>query len=168
MTLTAFVNKYGRFAQSAQTAGIFPSVSIAAAYIESNRPGGISNLASKYNNFHGIQVYPKWKGATVTLMDNNLKVKRTFCVYPSVQAGFNGFVNFLRENPRYTKAGVFTAQTPGEQVRRIGAAGYSETGTWSAMVNKAAAMYKDKPRSLFGMPIIFSVIFLILVIADEN
>jgi flagellum-specific peptidoglycan hydrolase FlgJ len=172
MTLTAFVNMYGRYAQPAKQHGIFPAVSIAAAYIESNRPGGISTLASKYNNFHGIQKYPKWKGQTVKLMDNNLRVMREFCVYPSIQAGFNGFVKFLQDNPRYGRAGVFSATTPGQQVKLIGGAGYSETGTWSAMVNKAAAMYKSghqAPGNIsFITPVIFTVIFLVLVLSDEK
>ena len=172
MTLTAFVNKYGRYAQAAKQHSIFPAVSIAAAYIESNRPGGISALASKYNNFHGIQKYPKWKGQTVKLMDNNLRVTREFCVYPSIQAGFNGFVKFLQDNPRYSRAGVFSATTPGEQVKRIGGAGYSETGTWSAMVNKAAAMYNTPSATpgkiSFLTPVIFTVIFLVLVLTDDK
>ena len=163
MTIQAFINTYARYAQPAQQAGIFPAVSLAAAYLESNRAGGISLLAERYNNFHGIQKYPKWKGKTVKLKDNQAGDYREFCVYPSVQAGFNGFVNFLKENPRYTRAGVFQAQTPKEQIQRIGAAGYSETKTWSetaAKMIQAAAATVQKPQVLTGMIILAAAVLL--------
>jgi flagellum-specific peptidoglycan hydrolase FlgJ len=135
MTPEAFFNKYSIYAKNASKKGIYPAVALAIAYLESNRPGaGISALASKYNNFHGIQKYPKFTGQTVRLTDNLTGSSRYFCTYPNIQAGFDGFINFLRDNPRYEKAGVFTARTPEEQVKRIGAAGYSETGTWATSV----------------------------------
>jgi flagellum-specific peptidoglycan hydrolase FlgJ len=136
MTAKAFYNSFAQYANGASRFKIFPIVSLAVAYLESNRPGaGVSVLASKYNNFHGIQVYPKWKGKTVKLLDNQAGNHRTFCVYPSVQAGFNGFAEFLSVNPRYAKAGVFNAQTPQQQINRIGEAGYSEVSTWKNAVN---------------------------------
>ena len=136
MTLQAFVNKYGKYALSAKKDGIYPSVSLAVAYLESNKPGGVSLLAEKYNNFHGIQVYPKFKGQTIKLTDAQKGDIRTFCRFPDPQSGFDGFTKFLKANPRYAKAGVFTATTPGEQIKRIASAGYSETGTWELMVNR--------------------------------
>ena len=154
MTIQAFINTYAKYAMPAKQAGIFPAVSLAAAYLESNRAGGISILAERYNNFHGIQKYPKWTGKTVKLKDNQAGDYREFCVYPSVQAGFNGFVKFLKDNPRYTKAGVFQAKTPREQIKRIGSAGYSETKTWSEtaakMIQTAAHHVKAHPDALFA------------------
>lgn len=134
MSVKDFIQRYHQYAQSSQAAGIFPAVSLAIAYLESNRSQGISKLASQYNNFHGIQVYPKWKGKTVRMTDNQTGSVRTFCVYPSIAAGFRGFIEFLQVNPRYGAAGVFQAQTPKEQITRIARAGYSESGQWSKLV----------------------------------
>lgn len=147
MTIQAFVNKYGNFALDSKKNGIFPIVTLAVAYLESNRPGGISKLAEKYNNFHGIQAYPKWKGKTVVLQDNLKGDNRTFCVYPTVQDGFNGFSKFLKDNPRYTKAGVFKATTPAEQIQRIGDAGYSETSTWKTAVTKISKLWNEATQT---------------------
>lgn len=135
MTAKEFIQRYYKFATaSVGKSGIFPSVSLAIAYLESNKPKGLSFLAEKYNNFHGIQNYPKFKGITVSLADNQKKDMRKFCTYPTVQAGFRGFVQFLQDNPRYAAAGVFQAKTPREQIQRIAKAGYSETSTWPQAV----------------------------------
>lgn len=137
MTPKAFYNQYAKYAAGSAKYKIFPIVTLAVAYLESNRPGsGVSVLAAKYNNFHGIQVYPKWRGKTIRLLDNQAGNYRTFCVYPSVQAGFDGFAQFLVANPRYGKAGVFNAKSPREQINRIGYAGYSEVKSWNVAVNK--------------------------------
>lgn len=167
MTAKAFYNTYAKYANGASRFKIYPIVSLAVAYLESNRPGaGISLLASKYNNFHGIQAYPKWKGRTVKLLDNQAGNYRTFCVYPSVQAGFNGFAEFLTVNPRYSKAGVFTATTPQQQINRIGEAGYSEVSTWKTAVNMltniGSSVKEMKTESQGGLIIAGVVLFYLL------
>lgn len=137
MLIKDFAAKYGRYAAAVPTSkkyNIFPLVSLTIAYLESNRPKGVSMLAEKYNNFHGIQVYRKWKGEVVRLKDNQKGDYRGFCVYPSPQAGFQGFVDFLIRNPRYSKAGVFEANNAREQLKRIVAAGYSETPTYGQTI----------------------------------
>jgi len=137
MLIKDFAAKYGIYAAAVPTSrkyDIYPIVSLTIAYLESNRPKGISMLAEKYNNFHGIQVYPKWKGEVIRLKDNQTGDYRGFCVYRSPQAGFQGFVDFLIRNPRYTKAGVFEARDARDQLKRIVAAGYSETPTYGQTI----------------------------------
>jgi flagellum-specific peptidoglycan hydrolase FlgJ len=170
MTLQAFLNKYGSFAIDSKKNGIFPIVTLAVAYLESNKPGGISKLAEKYNNFHGIQSYPKWKGQTVTLQDNLKGDNRVFCVYPTVQAGFNGFSQFLKDNPRYTRAGVFKAATPVEQIQKIGDAGYSETSTWKTAVTKISKLWNEATASAGGklIPIIIFGVVVFWFLSKKN
>jgi len=144
MKLEDFIVKYAKYSTSAKRSGIFPSVSLSIAYLESNRANGISLLAKNYNNFHGIQTYPKFKGTAVPLRDNQKGDYRYFATFRSVQSGFDGFVQFLQLNPRYAKAGVFTAKTPVEQITRIAQAGYSESPDWAKLVIKIDKFNKTK------------------------
>lgn len=169
MTPEAYFNTYSKYAKNASKAGIFPSVSLAISYLESNRPGaGISTLASKYNNFHGIQKYPKWTGETVRLTDNLTGSSRYFCVYPTIQAGFDGFTKFLQDNPRYSNAGVYSARTPEEQVRRIGSAGYSETGTWSNAVLKFIDQYVPQANNASKLILAIGIVGLAVYFAAKS
>lgn len=144
MELEDFLAKYAKYAIKAKKAGIFPSVSLSIAYLESNRSKGLSTLATRYNNFHGIQTYPKFKGITVPLKDNQKGDYRYFATFKTIQAGFDGFVEFLQLNPRYAKEGVFTAKTPIEQITRIAKAGYSESPEWAKLVIKIDKFNKNK------------------------
>ncbi len=49
-----------------------------------------------------------------------------FVVYDSVEASFQGFIDFLKRNKRYGEKGVFTSPDFQTQIIRIGAAGYEE------------------------------------------
>lgn len=108
---------------------LFPSIMIAQAALESGN--GKSLLAAKYNNHFGIKASKGWKGKTADLPTSevvsgkSVKVKAAFRAYDNIYQGFDDRVNFLRVNPRYAKAGVFTAQTPEEQAHALLRAGYA-------------------------------------------
>jgi hypothetical protein len=49
----------------------------------------------------------------------------TFKSFSTFKDSVDGVINFLETNPRYTKAGVFDAETPEEQIQALADAGYA-------------------------------------------
>ncbi len=155
-----FVKKYGALAVKVTAGtGIFPEVLLSQAIVESSRNGipGASQLSKKYYNFFGIKDYPAWKGKTVNFKTgevfngNRVTINSNFCAYDSVEDGFKGYVDFLQKNPRYTKAGVFTAKTIAQQIQALKAAGYATDPQYITVVNSIANQIKrwlgDAPAS---------------------
>lgn len=138
MTREQFVKTYYPGAhQLTQGTGLFPEIMMAQAIVESSGlvnglwyPGE-SLLAKVANNYFGIKASSQWKGKTITLntgeVYNGVKVTvpGVFRVYASPVDSMIDYVNFLRSNPRYTTAGVFTAATPAIQAQRLKDAGYA-------------------------------------------
>lgn len=114
--------------------GIFPETLLAIAIIETQRKDadgnwqpGTSTLATKANNHFAIKATPSWKGNTIQLnTPNDATPVSTFRAYPTVGASFADFVRFLQTNPRYKKAGVFSAPDWQTQIIAIARAGYAE------------------------------------------
>jgi len=150
MTKQEFINKYYAAAVAATAgSGLFAETLLTQLIGESGY--NLSELATKYFNFFGIKADKAWKGRVVskttfeyyngvkTTVKGNGKsyVDRTealrdganpvslFRVYSSVTNGFKGWVDFLKSNPRYTKAGLFAATTPQAQFAALKAAGYA-------------------------------------------
>lgn len=112
--MTSFVSTYGEFALNVGKANGIPYDAILAqASLESNY--GQSQLTQQANNFFGIKAAAGWTGATVTFPTEEqtasggvYTVNATFEAYPNAQAGFQGYVDFLKRNQRYTN--VFNYQ----------------------------------------------------------
>lgn len=106
--------------------GVLPSITIGQAILESD--WGTSELASKYNNYFGIKADKSWKGeiANFTTKENyNDVIKANFRAYSSISASIDDQGNFLTQNSRYTKFGVFIANNYSEQAQALENAGYS-------------------------------------------
>jgi len=109
---------------------LFPSVTAAQAALETGY--GKSKIA---NNMFGIKAIgahsPYWKGAaqaaktTEVLNGTAGTYNLEFRAYDSVTDSIKDHSYFLLQNPRYSKAGVFTAKTPEDQARALQAAGYA-------------------------------------------
>lgn len=137
--------------------GLFPSVMMAQAILESaDSQGNVGNstLARVYNNFFGIKADSSWKGAKVNLKTGEVfdgvstTVNDAFRVYKDVETGFKDRVAFLKNNSRYTKAGVFSAQTPEAQAAALKAAGYATDPDYvskiTGLINKHNLKELDK------------------------
>jgi flagellum-specific peptidoglycan hydrolase FlgJ len=126
--------------------GIFPETLLAMSIVESqgknaagNYEPGLGLVARKANNYFGVKDYPQWNGPTIDLpTPGDAKKISTFVVYSSIYDSFVGFVNFLQDNPRYAKKGVFTAPNYAEQITRIAAAGYAENPNYANVVKSVA------------------------------
>jgi len=144
LTRESFVKKYYPFVASITSGtGIFPQTLLSQAIIESQAKvngvyyPGQSGLAKKYNNYFGIKADSSWKGKSVNLSTGevidgkSVVIKDNFRVYNSVNDSIKDYVNFLLSNPRYAKAGVFTASTPEDQAKKLQKAGYATSPTYA-------------------------------------
>lgn len=130
MTALQYIEAFSNDAISgAEGTGIFPSVVMAQAAVESG--WGRSGLASKHGNQFGIKADKSWTGPTVEMDTTEfvngqyIKVKALWRKYPNPQDSFRDHIKFLQRNPRYAKAGVFDAATPEDQARALQRAGYA-------------------------------------------
>lgn len=118
---------------------VFPSVTIAQAILESG--WGKSGLAKQCNNLFGIKADSSWTGEkrlwTTTEYrpdGSSYETKAWFRVYPSKDASVLDHAKFLKDNSRYTQAGVFNATTANEQIRCIANAGYATDPSYANQV----------------------------------
>jgi flagellum-specific peptidoglycan hydrolase FlgJ len=152
LTRKEWIDKNASFAiEAVQGSGIYPETLLAMAIVESQGKVGGSwypgagLVARKANNFFGIKKGVGWQGPTILLPTPGDADKISeFRVYPSFEASAKDFVNFLKVNPRYTKAGVFKAQGYPEQIIAIAKAGYAESPTYTAIVTSVAKRVKDQ------------------------
>ena len=120
--------------QTQKDFGIYASVTLGQAIIESG--WGKSPVSKENKNLFGIKYSSGYKPAPGI----NVKAAGRQCP-SSEQGGAMYYVfyesygdsvydhgNFLKVNPRYTKAGVFSAKDAKEQMKAICAAGYAEVG----------------------------------------
>lgn len=151
----AFVEKYGAdISEAIKGTGLFFAAVIAQKCLESTY--GQSALSAKYNNFGGIKNFNGLKGATgtVELMTSEFKngvehrVKQPFAIFATPRDGFNAYVNVIKNLDRKKPSiGIFTADSPEEQIKRIVRAGYCTTNPDSylknmhGMMNATRAMY---------------------------
>ena len=147
MTREQFVKTYyPAAAKAAQGTGIFPQVMISQAIIESSgRVDGVwmpgqSLLARQANNYFGIKADPAWKGDTISLKTGEylngqyVTITGKFRKYATIGDSFADYISFLKKNPRYTTAGVFSASTPESQAVALQKAGYATDPNYSKLI----------------------------------
>jgi flagellum-specific peptidoglycan hydrolase FlgJ len=137
MTNQQFIDTYAQdFVDACYGTGLFPSVAMAQAALESG--WGSSQLSAKYNAFFGIKAQTGYLGTKVllnTTEEVNGQLQGQKAYFRTYRNYFDGLVdrnNFLKENKRYTNAGVFTAATPEEQAKALQKAGYATNSDYSA------------------------------------
>lgn len=135
MTRKEYIAKYGKYAiESTKGKGLFPSVMMAQAILESSDSDGVpgaSVLAKTYNNHFGVKADKEWQGKTINLKTRevydgkNVIIKDGFRVYDNPLQSFIDRNEFLARNSRYKAAGVFNAKTPEEQADALQRARYA-------------------------------------------
>jgi flagellum-specific peptidoglycan hydrolase FlgJ len=151
LTRDQWATKYAPLAvKVSQGTGIFPETILSFAIVESQGQAkdgkyypGLDLTSRKANNYFGIKAYPKWKGPIIELPTSKDSTKTSkFVVYDSVESSFQGFIDFLKRNPRYAEKGVFNSPDFQTQIIRIGAAGYEENPKAAATKAKVAESIK--------------------------
>jgi len=145
-----YVNKYKQLAvDTTSGTGLFPSVMLAQGILESR--SGESELAKKYHNHFGIKADKSWTGKKVNFKTREVISGQSqvigdyFRVYKNDKEGFKDRVKFLLENPRYRKAGVFSARTPIEQIEKLKLGGYA---TDPLYVGKLSSVFRKQNLSV--------------------
>lgn len=121
-----------------QGTDLFPSLMIAQAAVESGNGG--SELALEALNHFGIKADASWHGKTMTLMTHEVVMGKTvtipakFRAYDTLNEGFKDRNDFLYAQPRYHKAGVFTAATPEAQAQAFQDAGYATDPNYAKLL----------------------------------
>lgn len=142
-----FVKKYYSYAKKiTDGTGIFIQTMFAQAILESQgRINGVfmvggSELAKKYNNFFGIKADASWKDKKVNMKTGEVfsgqyvVITDAFRVYDSPEDSMADYIKFLKSNPRYTNAGVFTAKTYADQATALKKAGYATDPNYAKTV----------------------------------
>jgi hypothetical protein len=126
--------------QTQKDFGVFASVTLGQAACES--AWGKSGVADENKNLFGIKYSSSYKPAPGI----NVQAKGRKCpaseqggaIYYAYYESYGDSVYdhgyFLKNNPRYTKAGVFTAKDAKAQMEAICAAGYAEAGSYGKTV----------------------------------
>lgn len=156
MTRSEFTQRYyPAIVRLTAGTGLFPMVMLSQAIIESSglvngqwMPGE-SLLAKSANNYFGIKASTGWKGKTITLTTGEyvngqkVYVNGTFRKYDTVEDSLADYVKFLKSNPRYTKAGVFSAANEREQAERLKSAGYATDPNYPGLISSVINSIKQ-------------------------
>lgn len=158
-TREEFAKEYGPFIDSVtKGTGILPGTLTAQAILESsgkyNTGGqwvvGGSQLAQEANNYFGIKADAKWKGPSYNISTReetgsakSYYIKDDFRKYGSVKDSIRDYVSFLKSNPRYEKAGVFTAKTVSQQAAALEKAGYATAHNYDEVVTQVYNQIKN-------------------------
>ena len=150
-TREQFVEKYGGFiAHAVKGTGILQGTVIAQAIIESQGKAsdgkyyvGNSKLSREANNYFGIKCH-NWGGKGYNIntgeetKDGVKYIEKNACfrAYDTVEDSIKDYVKFLKENPRYSKAGVFEAKTVKEQAEALKRGGYATASNYASMIDK--------------------------------
>jgi hypothetical protein len=107
---------------------------LAQASTESFKGQGLSQLASKYNNFFGMKCGSSWTGKSVNMGTGEeytkgviTRINANFRVYDTVQDGVKGYFDFINTK-RY--ANLKNAITPEQYLQMIKADGYATSSTY--------------------------------------
>ena len=137
--------------------GIFPSVKMAQMIIESSNSAGQAGQGvtalPPTNNYFGIKADASWKGQkTAFNTPKDGQPVNYFRVYPTVRDSISDHTSFLKKNPRYTAAGVFSAKTVPDQLLALDKSHYSENPQYGASLAQMIQTYNlqslDKEQDL--------------------
>lgn len=150
--IIAFINRIAPFAQKyAQKYGYHVcSPCIAQALQESlGKYEGLSYLAYKYHNLHGIKTYPKWNGPSVNMKTGEeytvgtiTSVNSNFCVFASEEDAIEQYYLFLERNKRYSN--LKSCTTAEYYLTTIKADGYCTSSTYVANCLNQISKYNLK------------------------
>lgn len=121
----SFFNAIGPIAEKYESTGLYPSVMLAQAALESNF--GESQLSFDYNNYFGIKAHDRHRSVNLTTTEfydgNETTIRDYFCVYSSPEDCIADYAKLLTENENYAKA--VGAKSPAIAARALQEAGYA-------------------------------------------
>lgn len=169
-----FGKKYfARAVEATRNTGLFPETLIAQAALESGW-GRSRHAKDDVNNLFGIKADSSWKGRVISSSTkefekgsysgktgtNKFYKNRTeaindganpsslFRVYDDDTTAIKDWVSFLKQNTRYTNAGVFEAKTPEEQFAALKKGGYATSPTYVEKLTNVLNLFKKNNAEL--------------------
>lgn len=144
MTRQEYIQKFrGIVISAVKGTGLYPSVMMAQAILESSDKNGVpgnSSLAKVYNNHFGIKADKSWTGKKVNMKTRevfdgkDVIIGDYFRVYEDALQSFKDRIQFLLKNKRYFNAGVFKSPTPEQQADALQAAGYATDPNYAKII----------------------------------
>ncbi len=158
---------YQAAVKATQGSGLLPDTLVTQHILESGTK--LSTLATRANNFFGIKAGSAWTGPVISApttefldgkyvrlpgnwkiypnrtaaLADNVNPGSLFRVYATEEAGLRGWVEFLKSNPRYANAGLFTAKTAPEQFAALKRAGYATDPNYLTKLTRIYTYAKD-------------------------
>lgn len=130
----SFFEALGPIAENYADTGLYPSVMLAQAALESNF--GESQLSFDYNNYFGIKAHGHHRSvrlATTEYYDGEETIIRDyFCVYSSPGDCFEDYAEIITQNANYSDA--VGASSPAESARALQAGGYATDPNYASKV----------------------------------
>jgi flagellar protein FlgJ len=126
--------------QAAQQLGIQPEYLLAQAALET---GWGKNVVNNSHNLFGIKADAHWKGERVSAVTTEMhdgkafNVTAQFRAYPSFEASFNDYVQFIKTQPRYQQA-IAVAANPDAYYQQLQTAGYATDPDYARKVIRIA------------------------------
>lgn len=127
--MVEWIDKYGQLSfDVGKKFGIPYEAILAQSALESG--WGDSDLTKQGNNFFGIKTGKNWTGGVWTgptqeeFNGNRVSIVDGFRTYPTIEAGFNGYGEFITSNSRYRPALAFPGN-PEQYIIAIKNAGYA-------------------------------------------
>lgn len=154
MNPAQFIKWIGQKAANAYGSGLFPSVLIAQAALESG--WGKSVLANTHNNLFGIKADGSWKGQVAVMptrevvKGQSVTISAKFRKYHDPKDSISDRNAFLKKHSRYKKAGVFSAETPQIQAEKLQKAGYATDPNYASAIIKLIQEYDLEQFDLMG------------------
>lgn len=125
-TTVNFIRRLAPYSSQVQEGGLYPSVMIAQAILESN--SGRSGLARNDNNLFGIKGAYNGQSASYRTQESNgvqfYGIQAGFRKYPDLRSGMADYVRLLN-NDNYTRNGVVNAPSAFQSLVGLKEAGYA-------------------------------------------
>lgn len=131
---SSFFNTLGPIAEDVTDYGLYPSVMLAQAALESNF--GESQLSFDYNNYFGIKAHDHHRSVNLETTEyydgQETTIRDYFCVYSSPEDCFKDYAELLTSNENYRD--VIGAQSPAAAARALQAGGYATDPNYASKI----------------------------------
>ncbi len=157
-----FVKRLQPYAeQAAKELGVEPKVILAQAALESGWGRSVIKNANGGNSFNlfNIKADKTWQGKQAQVatleFDQGIakKVNAGFRAYDSFEASFKDYVDFIKNNPRYSDA-LRKADNPGQYMHELQRAGYATDPKYA---NKVMSIYQGNTMDNLGSDVIVAM-----------
>lgn len=134
---TEFIEKMKQYSDLSKSFGIYPSVMIAQASIESD--WGRSELTKKAQNYFGVKASSEWIGPTIDMWTweevggKKIKVIAKWKVFMTVEESVRDYCNFCH-GKTYVDAGVLQATNYFEQITALKNGGYATDSAYIDLI----------------------------------